>query len=107
MIDLELWIELDSSRHDACLSGAKNQTLVLLLTRAISPSNRPKSCAAMIVVGTYQAMTIIINDIEYHLERHARSHIFGLTKEYRQLAVDLHFLPIPNHQSPATPPSSS
>jgi hypothetical protein len=35
-------------------------------------------------------------------------HIFGLTKENRQLAVvtdDIHFLPTPNHHLPATPSS--
>ena len=37
-------------------------------------------------------------------------HIFGLTKENRQLAVvtdDIHFLPTPNHHLPATPSSTS
>ncbi|KZN87629.1 hypothetical protein EN45_061900 [Penicillium chrysogenum] len=35
--------------------------------------------------------------------------VFGLTKEHRQLAVvtdDIHFLPAPNHQLPATPSST-
>lgn len=35
--------------------------------------------------------------------------VFGLTKEHRQLAVvtdDIHFLPTPNNQLPATPPST-